>query len=149
MHFISTVEEEFKGKEVNYNAFSDIFEPNGYQGLDKLEFRFYIAEPEDEKALFSSYEIDDPRAFDLADDDEDTDTEEYDEDFATSIEDYPYPNISVYVNLAKVGEAYVIKNIDICKVYPSVWPRAGFHASSFTDFEAEYVTKRLKPILKS
>lgn len=156
MLFISEVENTFKGKVVDFKRFQDLFQPNGYDGLDKLSFRFYMSEPEDEKALFAAYQIEDPRPFDLADDEEDEDLsyddeesdEDDDEDFSINYEDFPYPDISVFVGLKKQDDAYIIDSIDICKVYPSNWPSPGTHASSFTNLEAEYVFKRLSPILK-
>lgn len=144
MSDISDFELKYLGKEVDFNKFLELFEPNGSEGMARLDFRFYLSEDEDEDALFASYEEDDPREYDFSDPDDVDDGEEP----SISYEDYPYPCITIFAELKKRDYSYTIAELNICKVYESSWPLPGTHSSYLTDFEEEYIEGKLGPILK-
>lgn len=144
---ISEVEKSYIGKVIDIEKFNELFEPNGFQGIEKHSYRFYMCEDEDITALHSSYEKDDPRFFDFYDDEEDSESDEEDE-WKVSYLDYPYPHINVYAELKVTGSEYIIASFDICKAYDTGNPNSFTHSYFFTDFEAEYVTQRLSCILK-
>lgn len=67
---INDVEKSYIGKVVDFEKFNEIFEPNGLDGIERLDYRFYMCEDEDLRALNDSYDIDDPRIYDFEDEEE-------------------------------------------------------------------------------
>lgn len=127
---IDAAANQYVGKTLDMEKFLKEFDKNGSGGTEFVHY-------EDIVNFIGAYEAEDPRKIDFPDSD-------------IKDEDFPYPDISIFINITKDSEGnFIIGELSICKVYSNGCYSSGINSYTLINAEAERINELISSVISN